>query len=96
MNYEDKGEIEITEADDMNVPVNSFLAKSDEDSTKWIWTADNFMPRKGRCEEGMYEIEADDRETLLELVRKYVVPIYRAALGNLEKNGENYYWEPKS
>lgn len=95
MNYEDKGEIAITSANDMNVPVNSFLTGPDKNCPKWRWTADNFMPRKGNCGEGMYEVEADDRETLLELVKQYVVPLYRAALGNLETVGANYYWEPK-
>jgi hypothetical protein len=95
MNYEDKGELELAGADDANVPVNSFLHEPDEDSPKWRWTADNFMPRKGYVSQGAYEIEADTREALLDAVRKHVVPLYEAALENLKTVGSCYYWERK-
>lgn len=95
MKYEDKGEIEIASADDANIPVNSFLHEPDEDSPKWRWTADNFMPRKGRVAEGQYEIEADTKEPIIEAVRKHVAPLYEAALENLKIEGACYYWERK-
>jgi len=95
MNYEDKGTIEIAGADDANIPVNSFLTEPDEESPKWRWTADNFMPRKGYVAKEQYEIEADAREPILEAVRKHVAPLYAAALENLNTHGACYYWELK-
>jgi hypothetical protein len=53
------------------------------------------MPRKGTCG-GSYAIEADSREAVLEPVREYVIPLYWAALKNLETVGGNYYWKLKS
>lgn len=93
MNYEDKGEIEISEANEMNIPVNSFLHHPDEESPKWRWTADNFMPRKSIVRQSQYEIEADAKEPILEAVSKHVAPLYAAALENLNTNGACYYWE---
>jgi hypothetical protein len=95
MNYEDKGALELVGADDANIPVNSFLHEPDETSPKWRWTADNFMPRKGRVAEGQYEILADSKEPLIEAVRKYVVPLYEASITNLKTKGSCYYWEAK-
>lgn len=95
MNYEDKGNIKIAGADDMNVPVNSFLFEPGEDSAKWRWTADNFMPRRGGVAEGQYEIKADTKESILEAVQKHVVPLYEAALENMKTNGACYCWEKK-
>jgi hypothetical protein len=95
MNYKDIGEIQIADADDANIPVNSFLTAPDADSDKWRWTADNFMPRKGIATEGRYSIEADSKEAVLEVVQKYVVPLYEAALHNLKTEGACYYWERK-
>ena len=95
MNYEDKGELEIVGADDANIPVNSFLCEPDNDSPKWRWYADNFMPRKGSVAEGQYKIESDSKEPLIEAVQKHVVPLYEAALENLKINGACYYWEAK-
>jgi hypothetical protein len=50
------------------------------------------MPRKERCG-GMFRLEADTKEEIIEKVRKHVVPLYEAALDNLKERGENYYWE---
>jgi len=88
------GEIELKEANEMNIPVNCFLNPPEEtDSKKWEWTADNFMPRKGRCGESEYQLIADTKDEILEQVKKYVVPFYKIALSNLETTGVNYYWE---
>lgn len=85
----------LIEANDANIPVNSFMLPPDEESKKWRWIADNFMPRKCRVEEGAYGIEAKTQEEILQAVREHVVPIYEAALTNLKARGENYYWEAK-
>lgn len=90
--YTTLGTMDITEADDMNVPVNSFL-RYDGEANCFEWTADNFMPRKGCIAESMYHLQAASREILMELVKKHVVPLYAAALDNLTKKGGNYYWE---
>lgn len=96
MDYDDKGEIELATVDDANIPVNCFVHAPDEESTRWRWTADNLMPRKARVAAEQYSIEADTRETIEEAVRKYVVPLYEAALANLRDHGGNYYWERTS
>jgi hypothetical protein len=95
MKYEDTGMIPIAQADAANIPINCFLTEPDEESTKWRWTAENFMPRKSIVTEGAYRIESDDKEELLKAVRKYVVPLYKAALTGLKERGECYYWEKK-
>lgn len=92
MSYTDKGELELVGADDANVPVNCFLHEPDDASSKWRWTADNFMPRRSRVADGQYSIEADSREAIIEAVQKYVTPLYEAALFNLRSFGECYYW----
>jgi len=91
---ESHGELEIEDANDMNVPVNSFLTYNETDK-KWEWNASNFMPRKGWCTEDAYSIKADTKEELIALVQEKVVPLYEAALNNLKTHGANYYWEPK-
>lgn len=93
MNYKDLGVMRITDANEMNVPVNSFLTGPNEDCSKWRWQADNFMPRRGILTNYIYEIEADSKETILKAVHEYVVPLYEAALKNLKTKGSCYYWE---
>ena len=103
--YKDLGDMCIADADDMNVPVNSFLTQIDDSRILeanrlkrykgWFeWSAQNFMPRK-ECLGGEYRVIAPERETILELVKKYVVPLYETALENLKTYGANYYWERK-
>ena len=93
MKYENTGIIPIEEADDMNIPINITISETDENSPAYILTADNLMPRKGYMEQSMYEVEANSREILVELVNKHIVPLYEAALYNLKTKGELYYWE---
>ena len=109
--YEVLGSLCIADANDMNVPVNCFLSQIDESRIRdpkepeaggyeqkylgWFeWTAQNFMPRKERLEEG-YRVIAPEKDTILELVRKHVVPLYEVALQNLRTSGENYFWWKK-
>jgi len=88
----DTGDIEIGRADEMNVPVVCFLHEPDRENGLWSWSAINFMPRK-ECLGSRYHLEADTKEEIIELINKYVVPLYKAALTNLKTSGENYYWE---
>lgn len=92
MSYTNKGEMDISEADDANVPVNSFLEAPDKETNKWRWHADNFMPRKYQVADGQYHIEADTKEAIVEAINKHVIPLYEAALSNLKSKGDNYYW----
>jgi len=89
---EDKGDIPIDGCDDANIPVNGFVRPPDNDSKKWVFYADNFMPRKGHISQRQYELEADTKEELLEAIRKHVVPLYETALRNWKDNGCCYYW----
>ena len=91
--YKNTGNIGIEECDDMNIPVNCFISEPNEDSQKWIWQADNFMPRKAMIDSCKYEIEADTKEHIIAAVNKYVVPLYANALEKLKTSGELYYWD---
>jgi hypothetical protein len=88
----DTGSLPISEADEMNIPVVCFLTAPDRGTDLWKWSAVNFMPRKEYCG-GNYRLEADTKEEIMELIRKYVIPLYEVALENLKERGENYYWE---
>jgi len=106
--YKDLGSICITDADDANIPVNCFLEEIEDDSEfndptrsefnpkylGWFkWTADNFMPRKSHVNIAAYIVMAPEKDIILKLVKKHVVPLYEAALGNLRDLGDNYYWK---
>ena len=87
---EQEGECHVEEADDSNVPVNIFISNDDG---KWECFADNFMPRKARVDQTGYRFTAPDRETCQAVVRKFWLPLYQAAVKQLEEEGELYYWE---
>lgn len=98
MSVESFGELDFeTDANDMNVPVNIFIDMSDqfadEHPGKWELHAANYMPRKERAHQSAYQYAADSRQELVELVRKYVVPLYEVALAELKEFGTLYYWE---
>ena len=42
-----------------------------------------------------YAFMSTDRKELVNIVQKYIVPLYDAALTNLKNNSTNYYWEVK-
>lgn len=91
----DTGEMPIENANDANVPVVCFLGEPDRENGIWTWTAINFMPRKEQLG-AYYKLEADTKEEIMEVLAKYVVPLYEAATNNLKEHGENYYWASKS
>ncbi len=88
----DTGTIPISGANEMNIPVVCFLHEPERENGLWSWSAVNFMPRKECCISG-YRLEADTKEEILEEINKWVTPLYKVALNNLETTGENYYWE---
>lgn len=93
MSVEDTGPYKITQADDMNVPVNIGIHNPTKPGEKWMLTAANYMPRKDWIEQSRYSLEADTREELVEIVHKHIVPIYETALESLKTTGELYCWE---
>jgi len=102
---EESGECEFQYADDANIPVGIFLSEMDDSDRddcppdhKWQLNADNFMPRKG-LGEGAYRVTAPTREALVEVVRRYILPLYEVAMANLTAmiagtNDKLYYWRP--
>jgi len=96
MSYQNTGEVDIEQADDANVPINSFLIEPDDESQKWRWNADLFMPRKGYVMAEAFGIEADTKEEIIQLVNRIVIPLYEAALANLKAEGQCYYWRVKT
>ena len=109
--YTDLGNIEATEADYANIPVDIWLTKVDAESRRerpkfraWLLTANNYMPRRGALSgENAYCVTADSRTVLVQIVKKYWLPIYQKAVARLltfdmlDKNAEKgtsslYYW----
>ena len=88
----DLGDMPITDANEVNVPVVCMLHEPDRENGMWVWTAINFMPRKECCG-GSYHLEADTKEEIVAEVNKRVVKLYEIATNNLKTRGENYYWE---
>ena len=92
----DNGTWKVSEVNEMNIPVNSFLHAPGEDEEwpkSWVWKADNYMPRKGYINQGVFELIADTREEIMEMVSQYVIPRYQMAIDEMKKNGGCYYWE---
>ena len=76
--------------DDSNIPINCFLEKR-EDGT-YRWTASNFMPRKECVLEDGYDL-LGTKEEIEEYIKKYVIPLYKTAIKNLQETSELYYWK---
>lgn len=98
---QESGECEFAEADDTNIPVSIFFGEADSNMPEghhWSLTADNYMPRKGIGDDA-YRATAPTREALVEVVRKYILPLYENAMANLQAmiagtNDSLYYWCP--
>lgn len=90
------GEMELSEANELNIPINIFIAEPGdgvETHDKWELYANNYMPRKEYSCSLQYQYKGDSREELVELIKKYVVPLYETALSKLKSTGELYFWE---
>lgn len=92
---EDKGEAPISKVDEANIPVNIVLSEPDQFSGKWILLADNFKPCNSQVEIEIYELAADSKEALMEVVRALIVPLYQNAIEQLERNGHLFFWSGK-
>ncbi len=113
-NILDVGDIPLSECDGANIPVNIFVSSLDPEHTwdgtyyergyRWVLRADNFMPRRGACSDGVYHVYAKTREELVAYMHKHVTPWYEAAAKHLyearpDKDGSFslYYWpSPKT
>ena len=59
--------------DSSNIPVNCALySPKVNDSGKWEWIADTYMPRKDRVSVGTFEVVADTREEIMDWIVKWV------------------------
>lgn len=112
----DVGDIPLARADSANVPVNIFISPTDVDEDygvydnegnsvplpAWRLNAANFMPRKQVISDASYRVYSNNRDALVALAQKHIVPLYEAALKNLNTLGTNidkyqtsynYYWK---
>ena len=102
------GELHFSDANFANVPVNIEVRALDREDIRdtdvdarynWLAEASNFMPRKGFAPD-TYRAYSVDRETLVEYVQRYTLPLYEAAaervrkLGVADDDGYSalYYW----
>lgn len=103
----DCGDVEITEVDAHNIPVDIWILPVGEndgpipaeaEGMGWALYADDYMPRKSCNATNAYRVYADSREELAALVRDHVLPLYRNAIAKLEAmvdgSGDSlYYWD---
>lgn len=91
---ENEGDYEITNFNEMNVPVNIFIS---QDEGRWRLSCDGFMPRKlGGFEACVYT--AATPEPLRKMVELFIKPFYETALKNINglvdgTKDSHYYWE---
>ena len=116
------GESDISEINDMNVPMNIFITEhsfrsfteefpyfpfddyfeADEsneniknDDIVYVLTAGNYTPRRETMSCSAYMFMSTNKQELVNIVQKQIVPLYEAALTNLKNNSTNYFWEVK-
>ncbi|MGE9295673.1 MAG: hypothetical protein ACQKBV_05240 [Puniceicoccales bacterium] len=89
---DDLGEWPITKCDETNVPLNIVINEPDEYNARWTLLADNLKPRNATIDIETYEIEADSKEDILALVHELILPLYRAAVHQLENKGTCFFW----
>jgi hypothetical protein len=95
------GELDFEGANSANIPVDIWL-NMDEDKEeypgKFVLTAGNYMPRKGRVEDAAYKAVCDTKEEAQELINKYILPFYIKAIEKIKDMAEKgegslYYWD---
>lgn len=89
----DKGQWPIHRVNEANIPVNVIINEPTQPGGRWTLIADNYKPLQSTIDQEVYELEADSREALFNLVQQYITPLYRKALQRLEKEGCVYFWE---
>lgn len=81
-------------------PFDDFDGDSDEeiediknDDTVYVLTACNYTPRRENVISGAYAFMSTDKQELINIVQKHIVPLYEIALLNLKADSTNYYWQ---
>lgn len=86
MGIADIGNVSILKANSLNIPIGVFIYQENE---RWGLMARNYQPiRHHTIIDNAYHLEADSKEKLLWVVRKYIAPLYRNCLMNLQSFGE--------
>ena len=103
------GELDVSSINDMNVPMNIFITEQTfgsftedyqyspyddcdaEESNENILNDDIVYVLTA----GNYTFMSTDKQELVNIVQKHIVPLYEAALTNLKNNSTNYFWEVK-
>ena len=92
------GDLSFDRADDANIPVDIWLTQTINGDGDWELSAANYMPRRQRIVPDAYYARSSDREDLNRIIRNKIIPLYKAALLQLEKMleeptaGNLYYW----
>lgn len=84
--YEDIGEISIGGADIFNIPVGISLQEPNtilNGDPVWRLVADCYHPRRDLVTQWAFEASAPKRETLVDLVHKYWLPLFQSAVKSL-------------
>ena len=88
--YLDEGNISIEACNEMNIPVDCHLYPV---NNYWVWTASCYQPRRGIIEDPAFEVKSKNKNIILKLIRKKVLPLYKVAIKSLNETGSLYYWE---
>ena len=78
--------------DDLDDPDES-IEDIKNDDIVYVLTSGNYTPRRENMAGSVYAFMSTDKQELVNIVQKHVVPLYEAALTNLKNNSTNYYWE---
>lgn len=65
------------------------------DDIVYVLTAGNYTPRRETMSCSAYRFMSTDKQELVNIVQKHIVPLYEVALTNLKNNSTNYFWEVK-
>ena len=76
------------EADESNKNIKN-------DDIVYVLTAGNYTPRRETMSCSAYMFMSTNKQELVNIVQKQIVPLYEAALTNLKNNSTNYFWEIK-
>jgi hypothetical protein len=92
---EEDSDRSFTDVDYDNVPVNIWLT---EENGIWTLIASNYMPRLDRVGQETYKATSSNKEELVEIIKKRIIPLYEIALKKLNaicegKAEDLYYWK---
>ena len=99
---EDLGETPIEKIDSTAIPVDIWLKEEMDEEGKpsgfWVLSSNIYMPRKGLSYDGVFKLRSRDPESLRQIIRDKIIPVYQAGISRLEAmiNGTEdslYYWD---